>query len=386
MRGDSGGSASAARGRGSPVAAAFWGTRVALLVFAYVGLLVAPVHISGGLWQAFPDAAWLDGWARFDSGWYWTVAERGYYFHADAPSNVNFFPLFPAVAALVAAPLRLILTPGQAFYAGGVAVSWAALWVALRGVFVMAQARLGEAAARRSVWLLALFPFSFFFGAAYSESLFLALAIWAFVLADRDRWVAACVLAALCGVARIPGFLVAVALAVEYLRRRRWRVRAADRHALAFLITPLPVAALMAYFWVRFADPLVFVHTQTEQWGRTVGLHHLRGAIELVASDAPADLRLLYGTYLVIIALALVAGVLAWRRLGAGHGVLALASLAVAVLSGVAGTGRYVAVLFPVFLIAGEVLRGWWFAAVVAVFVPLLLLFTYFFTHWHLVT
>ena len=51
----------------------------------------------------------------------------------------------------------------------------------------LAEHLLGEAGARRAVLYLAVFPTSLYLGAVYSESLFLALALATFVLAERGR-------------------------------------------------------------------------------------------------------------------------------------------------------------------------------------------------------
>src|SRR5262249_27785005 len=38
-------------------------------------------QMQGATWRAFPNAYFLDGWARWDSGWYHLVVTEGYSFH-----------------------------------------------------------------------------------------------------------------------------------------------------------------------------------------------------------------------------------------------------------------------------------------------------------------
>ena len=68
-----------------------------------------------------------------------------------------------------------------------------ALWL----LAAAGRARAGpRVAAARRVWLLALFPASLFFGAPYSESLFLLVSVGAFYAARTGRWAWAGALAA----------------------------------------------------------------------------------------------------------------------------------------------------------------------------------------------
>ena len=71
----------------------------------------------------------------------------------------------------------------------------------------------GRAVARRSVLYLALFPTSFFLGAVYGESLFLALAVGTFALAERGRLGWAAITAGLALLTRAQGVALLPALA-----------------------------------------------------------------------------------------------------------------------------------------------------------------------------
>ena len=87
------------------------------------------------------------------------------------------------------------------------------------------RARFGADAASRCVLLLSVFPFSFYFSAVYSESLFLLLAVAALFLGEQGRWAGASVCALLCGATRAPGLALVLALGLLYLERIRYDVR-----------------------------------------------------------------------------------------------------------------------------------------------------------------
>jgi hypothetical protein len=63
----------------------FVATRGALFLLAYLSLAVLPLNPdpsvatpAGGPWRGFPTNLWLDGWARWDAGWYDHIAKHGY--------------------------------------------------------------------------------------------------------------------------------------------------------------------------------------------------------------------------------------------------------------------------------------------------------------------
>ena len=120
----------------------------------------------------------VDVWARWDSDWYLRIAEGWYDWPSGAPA---FFPLYPTLVGGVG---RLL--DGH-YVLAGVAVSTAACGVAFTLLHRLVRERLDAQMATRSVLFLAVFPTSLFLTAVYSESLFLALAIATFVLAERDR-------------------------------------------------------------------------------------------------------------------------------------------------------------------------------------------------------
>ncbi|HWH11564.1 MAG TPA: mannosyltransferase family protein [Solirubrobacteraceae bacterium] len=151
--------------------------------------------------------------ARWDSVWYLTIARHGY---TPGPSPA-FFPLYPLLVAALGA-----LGPG--LLVGGVLISVAAMLVGLRLLWLLTDLELGAAhpdAADLAVFAVALGPMAFFFTAVYSESLYLALTLGAFLSARQERWARAGVLGALAAATRSSGLLVIVGLLGLWLEQRR---------------------------------------------------------------------------------------------------------------------------------------------------------------------
>src|SRR5207302_5745906 len=134
--------------------------------------------------------------------------------------------------------------------------------------------------ARRSVWLLALFPASLFFSAVYTEALFLALSVGAFLAARRGRWWLAGLLGGLAAATRNVGVTLLVPLIILAFWGPRedrppdrpvggWRPRYRPPPELLWLaLVPVGCAAGAVYLQHRFHDPLTAWTSQESYFGR----------------------------------------------------------------------------------------------------------------------
>ncbi|MFC3982537.1 MULTISPECIES: hypothetical protein [Streptosporangium] len=150
----------------------------------------------------------------------------------------------------------------------GALVSVAACAVAVVALAKLADTETAEPegrrpGGRRAAVALLLWPTSVFLVAGYDESLFLALAIPAWLAARRGRWPLAAALAAGASCVRITGLFLALALIVEFfgsgtpVRRAGW---------LALPFAPL----LLRSGWQRLngGDWLTWGQAQEAGWGR----------------------------------------------------------------------------------------------------------------------
>ncbi|HQR46485.1 MAG TPA: mannosyltransferase family protein [Thermoanaerobaculia bacterium] len=205
--------------------------------------------------------------ARWDAGWYISIAEGGYGPPPRAfgeETNHAFFPLYPLLMRLLAR------TTGLETSAAGNLISAAALLGAVLLFAASVRTRWGEERVRPALLALLAFPTSFFFLAVYTESLFLFLALLAVVAVDRGRPAAAAAAGYLAGLTRITGVVLAPYLALSSLVRSRRAGRGWARALLAATLTGLPpllgFLTFCAYFEVRFGDPLLFTKAQ-HNWG-----------------------------------------------------------------------------------------------------------------------
>lgn len=233
--------------------------------------------------------------AGFDGVHYLVIAEQGY--HA-AGMIQAFFPIWP-----------LILSLGVVFntIAWGLVINFFLLiiiiylWqLLIREVYpdIADSSSLPQSIARLfPILILLLFPTSFFFGALYSETLFLTLVLAAFIAAHRGQWWLAALLAVIVSATRVVGIVLVPALMIELWWQHQLHSQQTGRqqqlasldwpnlkrslawrqllkffrhqyHRLALIsLGALGLIAYMIYLHFEFGDPLLFKSVQSE-WGQ----------------------------------------------------------------------------------------------------------------------
>jgi hypothetical protein len=228
------------------------------------GLFAMEAWVTRPHGASFSVSELLRDLGAWDGIWYREIALHGYepaLMHGDTAA---FFPLYPV---LLLVGHKLLPPVDLAWVGAGLSTLLFAVGLCL--LYRLSELRLGQAIARRTVLYLAISPLAFVFSAVYAESLFLALAVGAFVLLERRRVLLACVAGALAVLTRPVGIMLAPAFA--------WRVfvdceRRLDRRFLrrAWPVLLLPAAELgfFGYLWWRTGDPLAVPHAQARGWGR----------------------------------------------------------------------------------------------------------------------
>ena len=129
--------------------------RIALLALGFrcaSALLAFFVNIAFPLHQPLqmtvhsrPNAFW-DTFARYDSGWYEGIARHGYAYREGGRSNIAYFPTYPLMMRYVG---RLFGRGHEAFYYGGIIVSWTSFVLACVVIYYLARLDLPRRNAER---------------------------------------------------------------------------------------------------------------------------------------------------------------------------------------------------------------------------------------------
>jgi hypothetical protein len=333
----------------------------------------APYTVFGS-----PSPFW-DAFARHDSGWYWQIARYGYTGGASAyvpggRSGIAFFPAYPLLMSYVG---RALGRRPADLYLGGIIVSWLAFVLAMIAVYRLARLDLPSRRAERAALLTAVSPFAFFFGTVYSEALFLASVVWSFYLFRTRHWVLGGLAGALATATRVNGILIWPALAWIVWRQLGPRrgsdhdllraveaQRSADPRrdwiwaAAGLLLVPAGIGLYCLYIYRLTGNPLEWAAT-IQRWGYYPGgspIDALAGLARALVTHPYAFLaseRMApYDTLNGLAGAAATASVpFVWRRFGAAYGWFVAANLWLPLSSGqVEGLGRYVAVMFPLFI------------------------------------
>jgi hypothetical protein len=353
---------------------------------------------------------WAVAFASWDGHWYARIADEGYTYIPGKESPVGFFPLYPLAAAGV-------------HWLTGLDV-WLALLivshVCLAAAFVVAGAyvRLRHAGAPEALadyvlLALGLFPPTLFFRMAYSESLFLLLTLLALFGMER-RWpilvlgllIGLSTAVRLTGLALVPPFLL-------HLCRRStsWR-RWAGTAAWAAPLACWGIAAFMLYQWALFGEPLAYMDAQMNAWRHRPPVPFAEKLFHLVTFepvgsrfdpasplywrkwDSTASLVLNYTAadpvlFLTACGLIFVGWTARWLsayELLVGAGFLLIAYAGRGYEIGMSCSARYASVVFPMYLVLGQVLVRVRLAVAVAFLVLCgvwLACFSALFSVWH---
>jgi hypothetical protein len=327
-------------------------SRIAVLAVGYAGVLAIGIAPASNGFVVSADPA-LNLPARFDAGWYGTIALEGYSFQGrfDRQQNVAFFPAFPLLARLVGHPFGAFAkyVPPERRLArmlwAGVVVSIAAFAWAAAYFWRLSRDMIGSDRALEAVVLLAAYPFAVYYSAAYSESLFLLGSVAAFYHFRRNDLGRASVWGLLVGLTRPNGCFLSVVLTTEIVVQtltsgRRDGGRPEGRGGVRWLAAATPAIGMLLFSaYVKHLTGAWFGWARLhETWGRTLGA--------FTPLTSPYDLVNALGA---LFALAMVWPVV--RRTGIACGVLVVVNVLPPLLAGgVLSMGRVTATIFPLFL------------------------------------
>jgi hypothetical protein len=352
----------------------------AVLILGYAANNVPPFRVSTDELINLP--------ARWDGGWYRQIAVEGYYFDPaiQGQQNIAFFPAYPMLmrygglllGARTPADVRgsanlmaIARRVDERTAIAGWLVALGASVLALVYLFRFARDTLGGESPPGAVWLISAYPFAFFFGALYTESLFLLGSIATFHHFRRVEYGPAVAWGLLVGLTRPNGCLLSVPLGLLAVQQA-WFPRtlaggdSPPRPGWSGLLPGLLVAAMPGVGMLIYTGwlydftgrPFIWMKAHAA-WGRTfqgvnVLLAERMQAISeqgLYQYSRSAPLEALY-VVPTIVALAS-----AWpvaKRLGIAYAVLILLTILPPLAAGgFLSMGRIISTIFPVFLYWG---------------------------------
>lgn len=302
----------------------------------------------------------IERFSTWDTDWYLKIVREGYSYVPGDESTVAFYPLYPLLVR---------------------AVAWCGLDVQIAGYLVSNVALLGAAVllwmlaagetrsrtvANLAVMFLLFCPGAMWFSMIYSESVFLLTLTGCLLAARRRAWLAAAACGYLAALARPPGLLAGIFLALEAwqqwherradptLRWEGWAREARDqwRVVLGVFAPALGHATQLAFYQWRFGDWQAQAKAARYGWGVGGFRTPWRALTENWANVEPFYRWLAYPILGVFLLLA-VAGFWSLRRKGFAALALALIALYVSTAT-IHSLPRYLCTTVPVFLVLGQ--------------------------------
>lgn len=362
------------------IAASFWAIRLAVLLTGYLAVAAFGMPGDGRPPFRLSENEFLNLPARWDAGWYLGIAASGYSYRPVEPEiqqNIAFLPAFPVAMRVAGAFLgveherlrrRLDGPDRMRLMWAGTLVSLLSAWAASWYLYRLGRQWLDHDRALSAVLLLQAYPFALFYGAAYTEGLFLLACAGALLCYRRASYGPAAAWGLLAGLSRPNGFVVSVPLGLWLLGDvgRAWRSPRGDRRvprgsaahrarqAAAAAAPALGTALYSALVLLMTGDPWRWAALHAA-WGREYrSLAHLFGGyyerltaegVYRYTASAPIDALNLSAA---IFALGVLVPV--WRRFGPALALFVAATvLPPMTMGGVLSMGRITAVLFPAF-------------------------------------
>lgn len=313
-------------------------------------------------------------WARWDSGWYWSIVNLGYSVRAGTMANVAFFPLYPMVWRVFQSVFGM-----PSFYAGILVAhlfAIATFFVWFRFVMI----KYGTQVACRSLILFSCYPASFFLISVYSESTLIFFVVVCFALAAQKRFGLSSVAAALASAARPVGILLWPSVLVLWIVSHKLR-KLRIRNGIPLLLVPsLGLIAFSLFLWLKVGNPFAWFAAQASAGrGFTAPWLLLWAYMHNVATGGEFWMRHLAE----LAALTLVVFHLpAMWRMEKGYAVYAALSAMPYLLSNtLTSIQRFVLAIVPLFLVLG-MKRDRVFFGYIIIFTPLLVFSIFQFVRW----
>jgi len=315
----------------------FTSSRLLIFLAGWLSSLV----VLKSKWYFNPQST-IDLFLRWDSGWYLSIVQNGYFFFPGEESSVAFFPLYPSLVKIFSfSYLDARIT--------GFVLSNVALFLAMIYLFRLINLDYEDKTiSLNSVIFALIFPASFFFSIFYSESLFLFLSVGCFYYARKNRWFLASLFGYFAALTKPLGVFIFIPILIEYFAPTSFtdfKLSKIKRNVLYLLLIPAGLLTYMTYLYIEFKQPLAFLEAEAA-WGRGFGLALLK-----LATDSIYDpfYRLIFGGFAALSVLILV--YLVHSKVRVSYVTHTFVQLLLIFSSGSPESlPRYVSILFPLYL------------------------------------
>ncbi len=189
--------------------------------------------------------------SNFDGIKFLNLAKEGY----GTPKTYYSYNLFPLYPSLISA-----LSPLFGYFNSALFLSHLFGLGSVFLLYKLVRLNMSESESRLSVFLLLIFPSSFFLTTTYSESLFLFLSLATLLSLKKGNLLASVTFAALSSYTRAAGIILWLVILIDYFdSHKNWLKAIFTKQSLLLLVPPIGFFTYLRYLEVYTSDFLNFL-------------------------------------------------------------------------------------------------------------------------------
>lgn len=336
------------------------------LIMSLVAAFIMIFFINNGN-EPFSMDAYLNGWIRWDARHYLGLAQDGYmgYVEDGRPIFLVFFPLYPFL-------IRLVHYIIPDIRVAALIVSTCSFIIGCIYVFALTASLYNKEIAYKTVFFLAIFPFSFYFGGIMTEStFFMCIAAGLYYVHKRD-WLGMAVAGMFATLARMQGIMLLIPIIIVWweqsqpikqIREKLWLKMLRNFGKVCMTLMGIGIGGIsyLMLNWKVAGNPLMFLTYEKEHWsqqsqyfGKTIGKmwDWATGNLDVMNDELKFAI---WWPSLIIFCLALILLLYGMNKHNESY-ILFLATCTIMnySLSWLLSASRYMSVSIPMFMILGE--------------------------------
>lgn len=338
-----------------------WKEVIIIIIFIRCFLFITTLTIHPQIDQLF------NSWVQWDGLHYIDIARNWYQATGEKSLWIVFYPLYPIL-------IRLINFLINDFPTSAVVVSLIFSFISSILLFEITLLDFSKRAAILAVWFLNIFPTAYFLQASYTESLYLSVSLATIYLFRKKYFILAGLTGALSTMCRINGLLLLPTLLLEGRKKRE--------EIITLLLIPLGFLFYLLINYLTFNDPFYFLKPLSSNWHKEFSLPWI-GISNLLSSMPKFNDPLFYAYLAEVTVLLLIAslGIYVFFKIRKSYGIyMFLNFLLFTSTSFVISTPRYSLILFPIFIILGQIKSKYLLLLISIIFFLPLVFFTILYT------
>lgn len=335
------------------IAKSFLAWRIAITLIAILAIRYLPLfsqNFFGGKYINYITNPLFYGWANFDGEHYLSIAIYGY-----KDLQQAFFPAYPYLVRLLSQSTDLVLNIWS-----GLIISNTLFLGSLFMFWKIVRLDYSTKIAKLAIISLLVFPTSFYFGAVYTESLFLFSSLLTYYLYRKNKYLLSGLVGILMTLTRVYGIFVLFVILIDVLKNKPSIIEIVKQKIYWLGLSILGPLTYMCFCWKNYNDPFAFYNLQTlvgEQRSKYLILLpqvFYRYIVKIIPNLDWSNFPIVFTTILElsIAILLLIILILSFRKIRWDYWIYIVLGYVLPSLTGsFSSLPRYVAVLFPVFVI-----------------------------------